>query len=300
MKNQKITLIVLAVVSALLLLEFIRGNTGLNRQKERLEDEKQDVIQQAKDTTTKRVSVADSIAALYASVGFKQEQMKYSRVKAAFQEKGKQLRDLYAAKQIDPSSMQLYIRAFKKEKLVEIWGKDKQKTKYILLKTYAFCKSSGTLGPKRKEGDKQIPEGFYHISVFNPRSKFYLSLGLNYPNRSDRILGDTTALGSDIFIHGGCATVGCIPITDENIKELYALTVDAKAATGKTIPVTIFPARLTEENYNALKTQYAGNPQLISFWKGLKGGYQAFEKCRKLPNVVFAQNGNYICSPDCD
>jgi len=44
--------------------------------------------------------------------------------------------------------------------------------------------ASGKLGPKRQQGDMQIPEGFYHISGFNPASNFYLSLRINYPNPS--------------------------------------------------------------------------------------------------------------------
>ena len=50
---------------------------------------------------------------------------------------------------------------------------------------------SGTTGPKRAEGDYQVPEGFYYINEFNPNSKYHLSLGLNYPNASDKILSDS-------------------------------------------------------------------------------------------------------------
>ena len=103
---------------------------------------------------------------------------------------------------------------------------------------------SGILGPKRQEDDWQIPEGFYHIDRFQPDSKFYISLGIGYPNTSDKILGVKDNLGCDIFIHGGCATVGCIPITDDQIKELYLVALETQSNSERRIPVHIFPARL--------------------------------------------------------
>jgi murein L,D-transpeptidase YafK len=99
---------------------------------------------------------------------------------------------------------------------------------FLHIKTYTVCATSGLIGPKRMQGDLQIPEGFYYIDRFNPYSNFYLSLGINYPNTSDRILGDKNNLGGDIFIHGDCVTIGCLPITDSEIKELYIFCVEAK------------------------------------------------------------------------
>jgi hypothetical protein len=104
---------------------------------------------------------------------------------------------------------------------------------------------AGELGPKRKQGDNQTPEGFYAISYFNPRSDFHLSLHIDYPNRRDRAAGaDGVKLGGDIFIHGGCLSEGCLAITDEGIRELYWLAVEARSVGQRRIPVHIFPARL--------------------------------------------------------
>ena len=65
---------------------------------------------------------------------------------------------------------ELYLRAFKQERILEIWvGKLDQPLK--LFRTYPIAGMSGTLGPKRKEGDQQVPEGFYQIDRFNPASK---------------------------------------------------------------------------------------------------------------------------------
>ena len=71
---------------------------------------------------------------------------------------------------------------------------------------------SGTMGPKRLQGDYQVPEGFYYINEFNPNSNYHLHLGLNYPNASDKILSDSLRPGGDIYIHGSCVSIGCIPL----------------------------------------------------------------------------------------
>lgn len=290
----------LAVVAFVLLIEFIRGGgafSGKRSTKEKTNKEQKNISPSS--DSIKKPTAADSIAKLYSPMVFRDAQLKYPRVKTAYQDKGDSVRALYRKYELDENSLNLYIRAFKKEELIEVWAKDKKKAAFVLLKTYKFCKSSGKLGPKRKKGDNQIPEGFYHIDRFNHQSTFFLSLGLNYPNRSDKILGDTTGLGSDIFIHGDCVTIGCIPITDDKIKELYILAVDAKAGGQKKIPVSIFPTKLTNENFKALQKEFANNKPLLQFWKGLKDGYQAFEQCRKLPNIIITAKGDYICKPDC-
>lgn len=191
---------------------------------------------------------------------------------------------------IQTNTVKIFLRAFKQEQKLEAWVKDKNAPQFQLFKTYKFCKSSGKLGPKRKEGDLQIPEGFYHINRFNPKSKFHLSLGLNYPNVSDLILSDKEKPGSDIFIHGGCVTVGCIPITNEKIRELYLLASFAKNNGQKDIPVHIFPFKMT--NFN-LKNQGNNNPN-INFWNSLQPVYKYFESKKSLPvSISIKKNGLY-------
>lgn len=297
MKTQKITLIILLVVSALLGFEYIASKMPKKSPKTN-DENKKELANTPKDTIPK-ISVADSIAQRYAPTAFKDEQLKNARVKAAYKEKQALLAQLYQNKKIDELSLEIYLRAFKEEKIIEVWARDKNKPSFSLLTTYNFCQTSGTLGPKRKEGDKQIPEGFYRIVEFNPESKFFLSLKVNYPNRADALLGDTTALGNDIFVHGDCVTTGCIPITDDKIKELYLIAVDAKAAGQKRIPITIFPMKLTEENFKKLKEKYKDKPALLSLWKSLKDGYLFFNECKKLPTITITSKGEYICKTGC-
>src|SRR5579863_1055617 len=95
----------------------------------------------------------------------------------------------------------IFIRAFKQERELELWGGNRTGAMH-LLRTYAIAAASGGPGPKRREGDMQVPEGVYRVARFNPHSRFHLSLGLDYPNASDRILGYRGHLGGDIYIHG--------------------------------------------------------------------------------------------------
>jgi murein L,D-transpeptidase YafK len=224
----------------------------------------------------------------------KLKQDKNNRVKEARISKEKGLKSLFESKAMSYQPDEIFLRAFKQEKILEIWVKTKGNDKFQFLKSYNFTKSSGTLGPKRKEGDYQIPEGFYYINRFNPKSNFYLSLGINYPNQSDKILGHKDKPGGDIFIHGGAASVGCIPIGDENIKELYVLCLDVKSNGQKNIPVHIFPTKLTDEGINNLKTRCPEKKDLIYFWENLKVGYDYFEERKIVPNYSINENGEYI------
>ncbi|MCB0760015.1 MAG: L,D-transpeptidase family protein [Flavobacteriales bacterium] len=118
--------------------------------------------------------------------------------------------------------------AFKEERVLQVYVKDVKGVR--LLKAYPFTAYSGILGPKLKEGDKQIPEGIYEVEYLNPNSKYHLSMKIDYPNAFDKsktTFSDYADMGGDIFIHGKAATIGCIPIGDEAIEEVYLLTQHA-------------------------------------------------------------------------
>lgn len=216
-----------------------------------------------------------------------------TRVEIAYHENYDFLKNELGEKGITFENLEIFIRAFKQEEIVELWAKNNTDDFFVEIKKYTFCKSSGKLGPKRKEGDGQIPEGFYHIDRFNPNSKFYLSLGLNYPNGSDLILSDHEKPGNDIFIHGGCATVGCIPIVNEKIKELFVLASEARKNGQEKIPVHTFPFKMTDDNINKYQK---GNLQHQLFWKDLQVGLMYFEKNKKVPEMSVLKNGRYFLS----
>jgi murein L,D-transpeptidase YafK len=180
----------------------------------------------------------------------------------------------------------LYIRVFKEEKLLETWGYNPKTQKYTLVRTYNIAAASGTVGPKRESGDGQVPEGFYRVSAFNPQSRFHLSLRVNYPNQAD-LKFTAPDPGGDIYIHGNRVSIGCMAMTDDKIKEIYLLALAAK---GNSIPVHIFPAKLTAPNLSRL---IARHPAHGGLWKSMKPMFDEFEKHRRVPAVRIEKNGQY-------
>lgn len=225
---------------------------------------------------------------------FKTEQKKNARVKQAYVDKEQAVNDTLAKYGITPSKVHIFIRAFKEEKILEVWAKNKEDKAFKKVRTFPICASSGELGPKREEGDYQVPEGFYHINHFNPFSNFYLSMGISYPNESDKKLGTKGKLGGAIYIHGSCCTIGCIPITDDMIKELYIYGVEAKNNGQSQIPCHVFPFRMDGENWDNLEKKFPELSRHVEFWKNLQPGYKYFETNKSLPKITVATDGKYV------
>lgn len=200
---------------------------------------------------------------------------------------------MFAKRGIEYPPKQIFLRIFKQDRQVELWGRGR-KQPFKLVRTYEVCAASGDLGPKRRQGDEQVPEGFYRIDRFNPRSNFHLSLGIDYPNQSDRILGHKGSLGGDIFIHGSCVSIGCVAITDDPMETLYVTAVDARSNGQRWIPVHIFPTRMDDAGMARLHDALSddGDPRR-GFWKNLRAGYDFFETKQRLPRVSVAKNGRY-------
>ena len=223
----------------------------------------------------------------------RQQQLRYPRVRTASQEKDAAIRKMVEAKGLAYPPRAILLRAFKKEGVLELWGAGAEAGPYVLLKSYGICATSGALGPKRRFGDEQVPEGFYDLDWFNPQSNFFLSMHINYPNTADRVLGLRTNLGGDIFLHGNCASIGCIPITDDGIKEVYWLAVLVKDGGAKHLPIQIFPAKMSEQGFRELAKTHPGQNELVAFWGNLKEGFDLFEKDHRLRDVRVAKDGRY-------
>jgi murein L,D-transpeptidase YafK len=131
------------------------------------------------------------------------------------------------------------------------------------VRVYRVGLDSSPKGDKTRQGDGATPEGSFYVCVKNPHSRYYLSLGLSYPNKKDAARGLrsrlispaqydqiikaqdkkarppwNTALGGEVFIHGHGAksdwTLGCVALENDDMKELF----DAVA---KGTPVLIEP-----------------------------------------------------------
>jgi len=216
------------------------------------------------------------------------------RVEAARTKKQEAVEKMFKEAGVQYPPDRVLIRNFKLEKELELWAAE-DGGKYEKIKTYDVRTLSGSIGPKRKEGDRQVPEGVYKVERFNPQSRFHLSLGMDYPNRSDRILGDKRSPGGDIFIHGGWQTIGCVPVGDSSIREIYLIALDSKTKSGRQADVHMFPCRFDEEDcafeLEALKKEIPGYCSLID---SLSRVYSYFNNENKLPGVSIDENGTYL------
>ncbi|WP_372493136.1 hypothetical protein [Aliihoeflea aestuarii] len=192
-------------------------------------------------------------------------------------------------KQMTPKSPVL-VRIFKQESELEIWKQDRN-GRYALLKTYPMCRWSGQLGPKTRAGDRQAPEGFYHVSanMLNPRSQYHLAFNLGYPNQLEAARGYT---GEALMVHGACSSSGCYAMTDEGVGEIYAVVRDALKGGQSAFQVQAFPFRMTPRNMAKHR-----NNQNFAFWQDLKRGYDIFEVTRRQPRVGYCE-GRYVFDTD--
>ena len=173
---------------------------------------------------------------------------------------------------------QIFIRIFKETSELEVW-KEKRDGTFALLKTYQICRWSGALGPKKVEGDRQAPEGFYVVTPaqMNPNSSYYLSFNIGYPNAYDRSLGRT---GSNLMVHGACSSAGCYSMTDEDAGELFALARDSFRGGQRDFQIQALPFRMTAENL----ARHRDDPNM-AFWKMLKEGVDHFDLTLKPPKI---------------
>ena len=223
-------------------------------------------------------------------IGFKQGQLKHLRVKTAYKNHWATLKKEINALKIDTTNFTVYLRAFKKEGELEVWLKNKSEKKFTLFKPFSICSSSGILGPKKKQGDGQVPESFYKIVAYNPNSSYHLSLKVGYPNKADA-KNNKEPLGGDIMVHGKCVTIGCIPIEDMPIEQVYILCVEAQNKKQE-VNIDIFPFKFTDKT----KVSEAVNlydKQLVEFWTNLFVCGQYFEKERELTPVKINDKGKY-------
>jgi murein L,D-transpeptidase YafK len=205
-------------------------------------------------------------------------------LKAQFERKGL----LYPARSV-------YLRSFKLDEQLEVWVRNDAGEPYKFFKSYKVCAATGKLGPKRKEGDKQVPEGFYYINELNSNSNYHLSLGINYPNMSDKMLSDSVRPGGAIYIHGDCVSVGCIAINNDQVEEVFMMAAMARSQGQEYIPVHIFPLKFSTAKNNApMEKIIKENPNYISFLKAMQSAYYYFEKNRSLPPVMISRSGDYV------
>jgi murein L,D-transpeptidase YafK len=186
----------------------------------------------------------------------------------------------------------IFVRIFKESSELEVWKKQRD-GKFALLKNYDVCKWSGKLGPKIVEGDRQAPEGFYSVTPaqMNPKSSYYLSFNIGFPNALDRALGRT---GTHLMVHGACSSAGCYSMTNEHAGELFALARDSFRGGQRSFQIQAFPFRMTPQNM----AKHRDN-EYFDFWKMLKTGSDHFE-LTGLPPKIDVCDRRYVFNADAD
>ena len=221
---------------------------------------------------------------------FLDDQLQYSRVKAAYTEKLDLLAEKLDSHRLKTSDFYVMFKIYKYEKIMRVYVRPKTGHEWSLFSAYPFCALSGTLGPKEREWDGQVPEGYYYVNDYNPYSSFLLSLGVSYPNAADKIKFPADKKGDGIYIHGGCATIGCVPVEDDPIKELYIMAVLAKNNGQSQVPVHIFPFAYSLEKMKAAVEHF---PQYAGFWKNIYDIEIGFDSTFIQPTVAVDKAGNY-------
>ena len=183
----------------------------------------------------------------------------------------------------------VFLRAFKEDRLLELWVHEDSTQKFTRFRTYNIAALSGNLGPKIAEGDGQVPEGFYSVTrdALHPGSSFHLAFNIGFPNAFDREHGRT---GSFIMIHGNAVSTGCLAMTDEKIEEIYTLCEAALNGGQLAFSVEIYPFRPT-----AIRLVRESMSPWFDFWTQLSHGYQSFENSH-LPAQPRVVAGRY-CTP---
>ncbi|MBI4345653.1 MAG: L,D-transpeptidase family protein [Elusimicrobia bacterium] len=136
----------------------------------------------------------------------------------------RRLSPYFEAARVEYPPRRLTLLALKEERRLEVWAETGGRP--VLVRSYPIVRASGGPGPKLREGDGQVPEGRYRISLLNPNSSYHLSMKIDYPNAFDRRQGareGRTRLGGDIFIHGRDVSIGCLAMGDAAIEELFVL-----------------------------------------------------------------------------
>lgn len=218
--------------------------------------------------------------------------VEFPRVQQAAQNTQPVLEKLAADQELLLPLQHIFLRAFKEEKILEVWGSNANEWK--LVKRYEICTIPGKPGPKIRQGDRQVPEGWYKIDSINPNSSFHLSLRINYPNAADSVRSrNEKDPGGDIFIHGDCYSVGCLPIQDAPMEEVFWLTIQSLYAFPHCeIPVLILPFDLNnDEKYTRYTKDF---PQNLSLWEELKSIQLYFDELGILPNVQVNEDGQYL------
>jgi murein L,D-transpeptidase YafK len=171
----------------------------------------------------------------------------------------KRLAAKFEAAKVSWPPAEVALVAIKDERMLELHARSAS-GEWQFVHRYPVLAASGTSGPKLRQGDKQVPEGVYGITLLNPNSKYHVSMRVDYPNAFDREMAakdGRSALGGDIMIHGKNVSIGCLAVGDEASEELFTLAADTGL---QKVKVVIAPTDFRKSGIPAAET---GQPKWL-------------------------------------
>lgn len=190
---------------------------------------------------------------------------------------GERLAPQFAAAGIPYPSTRLTFIGIKQDRLLEVRASGPDSRSRLICR-YPILAASGAPGPKLREGDRQVPEGIYRVRELNPNSRFHLFIWLDYPNEFDWAHAHEEGrdeLGSEIMIHGGEQSAGCLAVGDAAAEDLFVLAalVGIENVTVILTPVDFRRQSFapleggpswTAELYEKIAAELSAHPALIS------------------------------------
>lgn len=183
------------------------------------------------------------IAAAYAANHIRSPRTVEDRLQEFGDAARERLQSHFSAAGVTYPGKRLTLVAFKDQRMLLLYAQ-RADGNWRHIHSYPVLAASGTLGPKLREGDQQVPEGIYRVTFLNANSLYHVSLRLNYPNPFDRemaLADGRTQLGGDIMIHGKSVSIGCLAMGDAAAEDLFTLAADIGASR---IQVIIAPTDL--------------------------------------------------------
>ncbi len=213
----------------------------------------------------------------------------------------KQLPYLLRKNSLNYQDLDILFVVYKSELEFQVWAKKRNmNSAYALIASYPITDPIvSKLGPKSKYGDTLTPEGFYSVNFYSSFrwSDYYLAFRVSYPNIFDHarrsFWGVTGKTGGDINIHGCCVSIGCIPLGNPVIEEIFLLS-RTNQMKGSDIKIMIFPFK-----FDIIDTRniYWGDSRIISrikdFWMSLENFHKYFKTYSKIPDLNIDHNTGY-------
>lgn len=188
----------------------------------------------------------------------------------------RRVRDSFVSAGLPYPPAELAYLAFKDTAVLEVYGREAGSTPWKRVLSYPVLGMSGTLGPKLRQGDGQVPEGIYRAEFLNPNSRFHLAIRLDYPNAFDRARAQADGRmqpGSDIMIHGSDVSIGCLAMGNQAAEDLFILAALAGKAQ---VSIVVAPTDFRRAEGREGRIPQGAPPWVRELYRNIKAALSRF------------------------